>query len=150
MSHIRFIVASILSKWQISIVSSQLFILAHGASSAFLFFISFLIYLIRNRRSILINTGLLSYSPFLTFFWFICALGNIRAPPTSNFFGEILSLLPLLTGIKFLALPLFIIIFLSVAYSMVLFSRTHYGQAEKIIPEDFTAHRINCSSLIVA
>ena len=128
-SHIRFIVAALLTKSEIGIIGSKLFLLSHGVSSAGIFYAAYFIYTISNSRSIMINKAFLAITPefcgVLALFSFI----NISAPPTPNFFREIFCIIPVFQTSPVSFFPLRLIIFFRVAYSILLYSLSQYSQA---------------------
>jgi NADH-ubiquinone oxidoreductase chain 4 len=66
--------------------------------------------------------------PSLTFWWFLFCVINIGAPPSINFFGEIILLGVILKISIFcvlVALPLFV---LRAGYSLYLFRSTQHGK----------------------
>lgn len=130
--HIRFVILGLLIKHNLGLKGRFLFILTHGVRSSFLFLGSYLIYVARERRSLLLNFGFLQYWPIFTFFWFIGNLAGIRAPPRRRFFREIICILGRVVLNLNLIGGIGAILFLCVCYSIILYSMSQYGQRRNL------------------
>ena len=64
--------------------------LGHGLCSSGLFFLANLVYERTNRRSLLVNKGLIRVAPRIGLWWFLMCSSNISAPPTINLLREII------------------------------------------------------------
>lgn len=89
-AHMGFIPLTLYTMQPVAISRGALIILTHAFSSSGIFFVAFIIYKASNSRRILINKGLISFSPFLSIMWLIVILASIGTPPTINLISEIL------------------------------------------------------------
>nr|ARH55193.1 NADH dehydrogenase subunit 4 [Setarhynchus sp. AH-2016] len=101
--------------------------LAHGLCSSGLFCLANLAYERSNSRSIYLNKGMMNLLPSLSLWWFLLCSSNMAAPPSLNLLGEILLINSLLIYSKYYMIILFILVFLSAAYSLFLYSYTQHG-----------------------
>lgn len=132
-AHISFVIYSLLRKKWLGLYGAQLFILSHGICSRGLFIRAFYIYTYTNSRSLVFNFGFLSRAPQFTLFLFILCIANIRGPPSSNFFAEILCLIQSLLRSSLIIIPIFLLTFIRVVYSLVLYRHSQYGQSQNLI-----------------
>ena len=77
------------SIWLIPFILS---LVTHAFSSSGLFYSAHVLYKERNRRIILINTGILSKDKSFRFYFLILVLARVGAPPSINLLREIISL----------------------------------------------------------
>ena len=140
-AHMRFIIILMLSKRTIGRLRAIIFIVAHGISSSGLFIGSYIIYNYNHRRSLLLNLGILNYIPSFCAYWFLINIINIGAPPTMNFFSEILALLRIVSSIIYIVFILSLILFLRVGYRMIIYRFSQYGQANKVIETSLNESR---------
>jgi len=134
-AHMAFVIYSLISKNWLGCNGAQLFIFSHGICSSGLFISAFFIYTYSNSRSLVFNFGFLSRAPRFTFFLFILCMANISGPPRSNFFAEIFCIIQALTQHLGLLLPISLLTFIRVIYSLVLYSHSQYGQRENLKTE---------------
>ena len=122
-SHIGLLLRLIFLNQTLRLTTASLTILTHGFTSSALFFTINLIYENSNSRSTLFNKGVLFISSY-NFAWAIILISNIRAPPTVNFFAELLSIFRLLNSnfnILFIVVPFIVF---TTAYSYLVYSVT--------------------------
>ena len=128
--HIRLVILRLFIKTNLGFKGGYLFILTHGVTSSVLFIGRYYIYIISQRRCIFLNFRFLNYWPIFTFFWFLRNLRGISAPPSRRFFSEILCVIRRLNwNLNFIPF-IFIILFISVRYSIILYRMTQYGQSD--------------------
>nr|YP_010833715.1 NADH dehydrogenase subunit 4 [Tympanophyllum maximum]WFP43223.1 NADH dehydrogenase subunit 4 [Tympanophyllum maximum] len=114
-----------MNKW--GFVSAYVMMLAHGLCSSGLFCLANIVYERLGSRSLLINKGLMSFMPSMTLWWFLLVSSNMAAPPSFNLVGEI-GLLSSMVGWCWLTMiTLMILSFLSVVYSLYLYSFSQHG-----------------------
>lgn len=125
--HIGLIVAGILTNSKIGIVAGLSIIIAHGLRSSALFCIANINYRITSTRRIILTKGILTVLPTLSFWWFIFCCANIAAPPRINLIREIFLITAIISQSLFIIIPLRLIRFITVAYSLYLYSTTNHG-----------------------
>lgn len=102
-------------------------IIAHGLARSGLFTAANSYYESINTRRIFLTKGLWNIFPTITLWWFLLLLANIGAPPTLNLIREILILTRIITTSLPSSLIIIVILFLTVAYSLTLFTSLHHG-----------------------
>lgn len=125
--HIGLIVAGILTNSKLGLQASLAIIIAHGLSSSALFCIANIRYNITSTRRIILTKGFLTTIPILSIWWFIFCCANIAAPPRINLIREIFLIISIIRHSLWVAIPLRIIRFITVAYSLYLYSTTNHG-----------------------
>lgn len=127
-AHISFIVYLAFTPSNISLVAILLVILSHGFSSSFIFLCSFFFYKRLNTRNLMISANFMTFDSFFIYVFFLGVLGFIGAPPTFNFIREVFSILEILQLKQFLLFTfLGILLFISVAYALILFILRAHG-----------------------
>lgn len=101
--------------------------LGHGLVSSGLFASANILYEGRHSRRIVLNKGILSYSPFLSLGFFALVLINFGGPFSLNLYGEINLAISAISASKFFRFPVFLIAFFSAAYSLILYAATQQG-----------------------
>nr|YP_010321788.1 NADH dehydrogenase subunit 4 [Stenochironomus gibbus]UKO32976.1 NADH dehydrogenase subunit 4 [Stenochironomus gibbus] len=127
-AHMSFVISGIMMMYSVGWGFSFCLMIAHGLCSSGLFFLVNVCYERLNSRSLMINKGLMSFMPSMTFWWFMFCIGNMSAPPTLNLMGEIGILMSILSWSKFLMILLMIMSFFSASYSLYLFSFSQHGK----------------------
>lgn len=126
-AHMNFSLIGLFSATTEGITGALLYSFAHGFSSMALFCIVGCIYDRFKTRNILYFSGLSLTHPRLSFLFFALSLANLAFPGTMNFISEFLILL----GMVNFSIPIMIIasscIFLSAAYSFVLYNKIFLG-----------------------
>lgn len=112
--------------WGIS--GSYSLIIGHGLCSSGLFCLANIRYERLNRRSLLINKGLLNFIPRITLWWFLLSAGNIAAPPTLNLLGEIRLLNRIIRWSWISIISLSLLSFFRAAYTLYLFAYRQHGK----------------------
>jgi len=125
--HIGLIIAGILSNSKIGIQARLSIIIAHGLRSSAIFCIANINYKMTSTRSILLTKGMLTIIPNISFWWFIFSCANIAAPPRINLIREIFLITATISKSVFVILPLALIRFITVGYSLYLYSSTNHG-----------------------
>lgn len=127
-AHIRVCVACLLKQQILGRKGLVIILFSHGACSAGLFLLAYIIYLHTNSRNMLLRRGRLNYVPFFSKLVFLILIRNIGTPPTLNFVGEIFCYRSLLRENFFLALPSFILLLLGIVVRVFLYINTQYGE----------------------
>jgi NADH-quinone oxidoreductase subunit M len=134
-SHMSFLVLGIFSNTIYGLQGAVSLMLAHGLVSSGLFGIIGFLYDRYHTRQIEYYSGLVQGMPIFSFFFFISMLGNSAFPGTYNFISEFLLVLSF-SHINFLILFFSSIgILLSIAYSMLPYSRIVFGNAKEFITD---------------
>lgn len=126
-AHIGIVAAVIFSSRVLGRTAAVITIVAHGFSSAGLFYAARLSYLSAQSRRFKIMKGFTVLAPRLALSWFLLCSANFGAPPTINLFGEILSISALTSTSLISWVPLRLLVLLAAAYSLVLYVKTHHG-----------------------
>lgn len=125
--HIGLILCAIISCSTWGIIGALVIIIAHGLVSSAIFIIANINYDIFNTRSIILSKGILIFNPIFSIFWFLFIAINIATPPSINLFREILLITASISMSLNLILPLAILTFLTVAYSLYIYSTLNHG-----------------------
>jgi len=132
-SHMNFAVLGIFSQTIQGLVCAVILMLAHGLVSSGLFAVVGMIYERYSSRQIEYYGGLIIGMPLLGTFFFIMTLGNFGFPLTLNFVGELLILASLAHTNLFVLFASAIGLFLSVAYSIILYNKLMFGNVKPFI-----------------
>nr|WAK83086.1 NADH dehydrogenase subunit 4 [Janus sp.] len=125
--HMSLVISGFLSVELVGVQGAFMMMIAHGLCSSGLFCLVNMIYERTLSRSLIINKGLLVYSPIMMMMWFFLCIGNMSAPPSLNLISEIFLLISLIGWESYLFILLMTILFISSCYSLYLFSYTCYG-----------------------
>ena len=123
-AHIGLVIRRLLYMSNIRLIGGIILIIAHGITSSSIFFGGNLLYIRRHSRRILLNKGILSSSPLISFFWLFTIIRRIAAPPFFNLISEILCITSIVIFRKYNIRWIIYSVFLAGAYSIVLYSRT--------------------------
>nr|YP_011021919.1 NADH dehydrogenase subunit 4 [Argas vulgaris]WQM44086.1 NADH dehydrogenase subunit 4 [Argas vulgaris] len=102
--------------------------IGHGLCSSALFCLANFMYERFFTRSMMLLKGLGMIFPFLSLWWFLFCVVNMGAPPSMNFFAEIMLMGSMLKYSFFLVVPLFFLSFFSACYSLYIYSYTQHGK----------------------
>lgn len=125
--HIGLIVAGILSNSKLGIQARLAIMIAHGLRSSAIFCIANINYSITSTRRILLSKGIMSIIPNMSIWWFIFSCANIAAPPRINLIREIILIIAIIKQSIIVIVPLRLIRFITVAYSLFLYTSTNHG-----------------------
>nr|ARO34939.1 NADH dehydrogenase subunit 4 [Pachycephus cruentatus] len=127
--HMSLVIGGLFSSEYIGVQGAYLMMIAHGLCSSGLFCMVNLFYERSMSRSLLINKGMLVYSPSMMMMWFLLCMYNMSAPPSLNLLSEIYLLISLVSWSYFLIVMLMILLFISSCYSLYLYSYVCYGKS---------------------
>nr|WAK83073.1 NADH dehydrogenase subunit 4 [Janus sp. 1 GYN-2022e] len=127
--HMSLVIGGLLSLGLIGVHGAFMMMLAHGLCSSGMFCMVNMIYERTLSRSLVINKGLLIYSPVMMMMWFFLCVGNMSAPPSLNLISEIFLLISLISVSGWLFILLMVIMFVNSCYSLYLYSYVCYGGA---------------------
>lgn len=130
--HIGLIIAGLLTNSKLGLQASLSIIIAHGLRSSALFCIANIRYNITHTRRIILTKGFLTVIPILSLWWFIFCCANIAAPPRINLIREIFLIISIIRHSIWIIIPLGLIRFITVAYSLYLYSTTNHGSTINI------------------
>lgn len=125
--HIGLIVAGILSNSKLGIQARLAIMIAHGLRSSAIFCMANINYSITSTRRIILTKGIISIIPNISIWWFIFSCANIAAPPRINLIREIILIIAIIKQSILVIIPLRLIRFVTVAYSLFLYSATNHG-----------------------
>jgi len=132
-SHMNYLVLGIFSTSIYGLVGSVLLMIGHGLVSSGLFICIGLLYDRYKTRQVEYFGGLLMGMPLFATFFFFFSISNFGFPLSLNFIGEFLILLGLLKLNFFIIFFSAFGLFLSVVYSMHMYSRVLYGNLKHSI-----------------
>nr|YP_009927491.1 NADH dehydrogenase subunit 4 [Pseudodendrothrips mori]QFO91086.1 NADH dehydrogenase subunit 4 [Pseudodendrothrips mori] len=127
-SHMALVILGIMINFELSLISSYMMMISHGLCSSALFFLVNVVYERSGTRSILLNKGLLSFSPSLSLWWFLFCSFNMAAPPSMNLFSEMILVNCICSWSFFLIFFLMLACFLSAVYSLFLYVSLNHGK----------------------
>nr|URX53897.1 NADH dehydrogenase subunit 4 [Cryptotermes kirbyi] len=126
-AHMGIVIGGIMTMSYWGFCGSFVLMIAHGLCSSGLFCLANISYERMGSRSLLINRGLLSLMPSMSFWWFMLSACNMAAPPSLNLLGE-LSLFNSLVSWSWLSMLFLVFLsFFSAAYTLYLFSYSQHG-----------------------
>ena len=127
-AHIGLLLAGtlVLSSW--GWTGALIIIIAHGIASSALFALANYTYKLSHSRNMFLIKGLLTFSPSVSFWWFIFLSFNLAAPPSLNFAREIILISALLSKVFLALIPAIIMVIIAAAYSIGLYTSLNHGQ----------------------
>nr|WAX39163.1 NADH dehydrogenase subunit 4 [Anaplecta sp. 4 ZQW-2020] len=126
-AHMGLVLGGLMTMNYWGICSSYILMLGHGLCSSGLFSLVNICYERTGSRSMFINSGMMSFMPSMSLWWFLFSAAMMAAPPTLNLIGEIGLLIGLL-GWSLLSIFLLVFIsFFSACYSLYLYSYVQHG-----------------------
>ncbi len=126
-AHMGIVTAGIFSGNAIGIMGSMLQMLAHGITSAGLFFGVGVLYDRTHSRQIADYGGVAKKMPWFATMFFFLTLSSIGLPATFGFLGEFISMLGVYQQQPIVALGLALGMVLGAAYMLVLYARVFFG-----------------------
>nr|AFI23443.1 NADH dehydrogenase subunit 4 [Ceratocombus japonicus] len=126
-SHMGLVLCGIMTLNIWGLLGSLVLMIAHGLCSSGLFCLANVVYERLSSRSLYFMSGMMTFMPSLSMFWFIFCCNNMSSPPSLNLLGEIILINSIfswsLVSVFFLSLSSFF----SCMYSMYLFSMSQHG-----------------------
>jgi len=101
---------------------------AHGISSPGMFYGANCFYLRSGSRNVLLNSRTAQFTATLGIWWFIFCMANMRAPPSGNLLAELIVIRGLVNTHWALTVQLGLLIFLSGAYTLIVYSASQQRQ----------------------
>nr|YP_001816809.1 NADH dehydrogenase subunit 4 [Elysia chlorotica]ACB70188.1 NADH dehydrogenase subunit 4 [Elysia chlorotica] len=118
--------------------SALVTMIAHGFASSALFCLAFFTYEKSHSRSMPYMKGMLKLYPVLSFWWFIFCCINMAAPPTINLLGEMMIIPSIWFCFWGLAVVMSVMVFMSAAYNMYLYSSINHGDSSRYLTSGVT------------
>ena len=126
-AHMGIVTAGIFAGNAISIMGAMLQMLAHGITSAGLFFGVGVLYDRTHSRQIADYGGVVKKMPWFATMFFFLTLSSIGLPATFGFLGEFVSMMGVYQQQPIVALGLALGMVLGAAYMLVLYARVFFG-----------------------
>jgi len=126
-SHIGLVTAGILTQTQWGWAGALLLVVAHGLASSGLFALANTVYETAHSRNLILLKGIINLFPVITIWWFLLSARNLGAPPSINILSEIILITATISFSSFTILIIGLIVILTTAYCLLLFSTTQYG-----------------------
>nr|YP_010831218.1 NADH dehydrogenase subunit 4 [Elysia viridis]WFF64242.1 NADH dehydrogenase subunit 4 [Elysia viridis] len=127
--------------------SALVTMIAHGFASSALFCLAFFTYEKSHSRAMPYMKGLLKLYPILSLWWFIFCCINMAAPPTINLLGEMMIIPSVWFSFWGLAVVMTIMVFMSAAYNMYLYSSINHGDGSRYLTSSTTLSHHEAAAL---
>lgn len=147
--HIGLMIAGILSNTKLGINGAIAIIIAHGLRSSLLFYIAYITYESSHRRRIPLTKGLIAVLPLSSIWWFLSCRANIAAPPRINLMREILLITRTVRQSVITVLPIGLIRFLTVGYSLFIYTALNHGGKPTSSNTYITLNRTSNTTIIL-
>nr|YP_010004114.1 NADH dehydrogenase subunit 4 [Appias lyncida]QNR01220.1 NADH dehydrogenase subunit 4 [Appias lyncida] len=126
-AHMGLVIGGIMTMNYWGFFGSYVLMIGHGLCSSGMFCLSNINYERLGSRSLFMNKGLMSFMPSMSLWWFLFMIGNMAAPPSMNFLGEVELINSLVSWSWITMLMLMLISFFSAGYSLYLFAYSQHG-----------------------
>nr|QDP17873.1 NADH dehydrogenase subunit 4 [Parachtes ignavus] len=126
-SHMALAICSIFSMKSNSNTATMMMLVGHGLTSSAMFFLVTIMYKFHHTRNIMSFKGMINSFPNISFWWFLFTAMNIAAPPSINFFSEVLIMSNTLNWNMSTSIPLTYAIFLTASFSYLLYSMLNHS-----------------------
>nr|YP_008757763.1 NADH dehydrogenase subunit 4 [Eurema hecabe]AGG39634.1 NADH dehydrogenase subunit 4 [Eurema hecabe] len=127
-AHMGLVISGIMTMNYWGFLGSYLLMIGHGLCSSGMFCLSNMNYERLFSRSLFLNKGLMNFIPTMSFWWFLFMISNMAAPPSMNFFGELMLINSLVSWSWLTMMMLMLISFFSAGYSLYLYSYSQHGE----------------------
>nr|YP_009679478.1 NADH dehydrogenase subunit 4 [Harpactocrates apennicola]QDP17925.1 NADH dehydrogenase subunit 4 [Harpactocrates apennicola] len=141
-SHMALVICSIFSMSKNGTNAAMLMMISHGLTSSALFFLVTIMYQIHHTRNIMSFKGLINIMPNITMWWFIFTAMNIAAPPSLNFFSEIMIITTTFMWNMSTAIPFLLTIMLTATFSYTLYATMTHASPNPLTLQTSTNHKI--------
>nr|YP_010713465.1 NADH dehydrogenase subunit 4 [Haemadipsa yanyuanensis]WDA96166.1 NADH dehydrogenase subunit 4 [Haemadipsa yanyuanensis] len=126
-SHMSLLLCSVICMSKLGYLGAMMMMIGHAFSSSAMFFLASINYDLYNSRNLILLKSSMSYFPMMNLFWFLFIMMNMAAPPFMNLVSEIFILGSLMNMDYCSMVILFFIMFLTVCYSLNLYSFINHG-----------------------
>nr|YP_010692452.1 NADH dehydrogenase subunit 4 [Cepora nerissa]WBV74605.1 NADH dehydrogenase subunit 4 [Cepora nerissa] len=127
-AHMGLVIGGIMTMNYWGFLGSYVLMIGHGLCSSGMFCLSNINYERLGSRSLFINKGMMSFMPSMSLWWFLFMIGNMAAPPSMNFLGEVELINSMVSWSSLTMIMLMLISFFSAGYSLYLFSYSQHGK----------------------
>nr|YP_008757789.1 NADH dehydrogenase subunit 4 [Catopsilia pomona]AFP58833.1 NADH dehydrogenase subunit 4 [Catopsilia pomona] len=127
-AHMGLVISGIMTMNYWGFMGSYLLMIGHGLCSSGMFCLSNMNYERLFSRSLFLNKGLMNFMPTMSFWWFLFMISNMAAPPSMNFFGEVMLINSLVSWSWLTMMMMMMISFFSAGYSLYLYSYSQHGE----------------------
>nr|AZL93239.1 NADH dehydrogenase subunit 4 [Exallonyx sp. ZJUH_2016014] len=125
--HMAMVIMGCMSMTFSGFMGSMILMIGHGLCSSALFILVMINYYMNSSRSMMINKGMLSYTPSLSMWWFMFCISNMGSPPSLNLLGELMIFMTVVNWSIMSIFMLMIMSFFSACYSLYLYSFNQHG-----------------------
>nr|YP_010713432.1 NADH dehydrogenase subunit 4 [Mooreobdella quaternaria]WDA96107.1 NADH dehydrogenase subunit 4 [Mooreobdella quaternaria] len=132
-SHMGLLISGAMSSSKWGAMGSMAMMISHGFSSSALFIMANINYEMMSTRSMFLSKGVLIFSPLMTLWWFLFSIMNMAAPPSINLMSEIMLLSSISYKSMFNMIILGLISFLTVGYSLYMYSSINHGSSNNYV-----------------
>jgi len=147
--HLSLTIIAFRGKTRSCFLGGLIIMLVHGFSSPRIFYGANVIYRRSRSRNILLNSSFLRFNPILRLWWFLSCRANMRAPPRRNLLAEIISINRVVSSNFTRGCQIRFLIFLSGAYTLILYSTSQQGQKKKYILTNYAIDKFGTSSFFL-
>nr|QXM16407.1 NADH dehydrogenase subunit 4 [Scelimena melli] len=126
-AHMSLVISGLFTMNIWGVMGSILLMVGHGLCSSGLFCLSSIVYERLGSRLFMLNKGLMSFMPSMCLWWFLLTVSNMSAPPSLNLLGEVSLLNSIMSYCHYYIFLLFMLSFLSCAYSLYMYSSSQHG-----------------------
>nr|YP_010585934.1 NADH dehydrogenase subunit 4 [Maesaipsyche stengeli]UZZ43657.1 NADH dehydrogenase subunit 4 [Maesaipsyche stengeli] len=126
--HMSFVIGGLMTMNSLGVYGSVIMMVGHGLCSSGLFVLVNLMYERLSSRSMMINKGLLTIFPSLSFCWALFLFCNMASPPSLNLAGEIMLMISIGSWSCMMMVVLGLVSFLSAGYSLFIFMFSQHGK----------------------
>nr|QKY75024.1 NADH dehydrogenase subunit 4 [Semimytilus algosus] len=131
--HMSLVVLGVLSQCTLGFYGAFVLMVGHGLCSSGLFSLVYMFYSLSGSRSLMLNKGYLKSLPSVVLWCFILSIGNMGAPPSFSYVGEVLLFMSsAFVSYWFLGLMMFIS-FMGACYSLYFYSVCCHGKSENMV-----------------
>nr|AVJ52488.1 NADH dehydrogenase subunit 4 [Eurygaster dilaticollis] len=130
-SHMGMVVAGIFIFNVYGFLGSLVVMIGHAFCSSGLFCLANIVYERSHSRSLMVNSGLITFMPSLSLLWFLLCANNTASPPSLNLLGEIYIINSVISWDTSTFILLMMISFFSCCYSIYLYSIVQHGSFYK-------------------
>nr|QDO71929.1 NADH dehydrogenase subunit 4 [Mytilisepta virgata] len=121
------------SQSDVSFYGSIILMVGHGLCSSGLFCLVYMFYCISGSRSVVLNKGFLLKIPAFVLCCFMLSIGNMSAPPSLNFVGEIMFFMSCSMVSYWFVLIFSLISFVGACYSLYFYGVCCHGKENSLL-----------------
>nr|UPL65941.1 NADH dehydrogenase subunit 4 [Dicyphus sp.] len=126
-SHMSLVICGLMSLNMWGIMGSVLLMVGHGLCSSSMFALANMSYERSGSRSLLVNSGMITFMPSMSMFWFMLLITNMASPPSLNLLGEIFLLNSIIIWNYYSIFFLMMVSFISCVFTIYLYSSINHG-----------------------